>query len=181
MRGGAFDRIQLIQGDISARFRDRQHKRLGAVVAQGAPSFTEMDMFVIPADVGFDPTKPWRLQLLAVRPVGAIEKRFLTFDLGYNIPDQYLTALAPAVAEISLDQTGEDAAARAALWQRIWRDKKVEIGILIGMLAILTGVFFFQVQATKHARAFYWFRMGFLAFTLIFLGWVKMLNCPSSI
>ncbi len=171
VRGGVFDRIQLIQGDVSVRFRDHQHRRLGAIVAEGAPSFTEMDIFTIPADIGFDPAKPWRIQLLVQRSVGALEKRFLTFDLGYNIPSRYLTALAPATVAAPIDQSAEDAAARTELWQRIWRDKKVEIGILIGMLAILTGVFFFQVQATKHARAFYWFRMGFLAFTLVFLGW----------
>ena len=33
VRGGIFDRIQLIQGDVSARFFDRQHRRLGALAA----------------------------------------------------------------------------------------------------------------------------------------------------
>jgi NosR/NirI family nitrous oxide reductase transcriptional regulator len=58
-----------------------------------------------------------------------------------------------------------------ALWQRIWRDKALEIVVLAVMLAILTGVFFFQGVVTRHARGFYWFRMGFLAVTLGFLGW----------
>ncbi|OUS05116.1 4Fe-4S binding protein [Rhodobacterales bacterium 52_120_T64] len=170
VRGGIFDRIQLIQGDISVRFRDRQHRRLGALATEGAPSFTEVDMFKIPADSEFDPTKPWRLQLLAQRVVGPIEKTFLTYDLGYNIPPQYLTALAPPVM-VAVDEAEEDAAARTALWQRIWKSKTVEIGLLIGMLTVLTGVFFFQMQVTRHARAFYWFRMGFLVMTLVFLGW----------
>ena len=170
VRGGIFDRIQLIQGDISVRFRDKQHRRLGDLAARGAPTFTEIDMFKIPADSEFDPTKPWRLQLLAQRVVGPIEKTFLTYDLGYNLPPMYLTALAQPALE-TVVESEEDAAARAALWQRIWKSKKVEIGILIAMLTVLTGVFFFQVQATKHARAFYWFRMGFLVITLVFLGW----------
>ncbi len=170
VRGGIFDRIQLIQGDISVRFRDRQHRRLGTLAASGAPSFVEIDMFKIPADSEFDPTKPWRLQLLAQRVVGPIEKTYLTYDLGYNIPSQYLTALAPPVGATHIE-SDEDAAARKALWQRIWKAKTVEIGLLVGMLTILTGVFFFQMQITKHARAFYWFRMGFLVVTLVFLGW----------
>ncbi len=41
VRGGVFDRIQLIQGDVSVRFHDRQHRRVGAIAASGAPSFTE--------------------------------------------------------------------------------------------------------------------------------------------
>jgi NosR/NirI family nitrous oxide reductase transcriptional regulator len=169
VRGGVFDRIQLVQGDISVRFRDRQHQRLREIAAKGAPNFTEMDIFRIPASSGFDPTKPFRIQLLVQRPVGPLEKSFLTYDLSYNLPARYLTPLAkpqPSVAELA--QTDTDA--RSMLWKRIWQSKKIEIGLLIGMLTVLTGVFFFQFQATRHARAFYWFRMGFLALTLGFLG-----------
>ena len=89
VRGGIFDRIQLIQGDASARFFDRQHRRLGEIAADGAPTFTEMDIFKMPADMHFDPAKPFRLQLLVQRPVGPIEKAFVTFDLGYRTPDRF--------------------------------------------------------------------------------------------
>ena len=41
------------------------------------------------------------------------------------------------------------------------------------MLSVLTGVFFFQFQATRNARAYYWFRIGFLIVTLFFLGWYE--------
>jgi NosR/NirI family nitrous oxide reductase transcriptional regulator len=177
VRGGAFDRIQLIQGDISARFRDSQQKRIGEVAAEGAPTFTELDIFKIPADIGFDATRPWHIQLLVNRPVGAIEKLFLTYDLGYNIPEQYLTLVAGETLTTSL--TDEDAAARSALWKKIWKDKQFEIAILLLMITIVTVVFFFQVQATRNKRAFYWFRMSFLAMTLIFIGW--MTNAQLSI
>jgi len=170
VRGGIFDRIQLIQGDISVRFHDRQQRRLGELAASGSPSFTELDIFKIPADAEFDPTKPWRIQLLAQRVIGPVEKTFLTFDLGYNIPEKYLTPLTPQSPAVAVE-TADDKSARAALWQRIWNSKKVEIGILIAMLTVLTGVFFFQKHATRNARKFYWFRMGFLLLTLVFLGW----------
>jgi NosR/NirI family nitrous oxide reductase transcriptional regulator len=171
VRGGIFDRIQLIQGDISIRFRDRQHRRLGAIAAQGAPSFTEIDLFRIPADSGFDPTKPWRLQLLASRSVGAIEKSFLTFDLSYRTPARYLRVLQPAAQISVLTDSAEEAAAKAALWQRIWRDRSVEVGVLVAMLTVLTGIFFFQKQATRNARALYWIRIGYLMATLVYIGW----------
>ena len=173
MRGGIFDRIQLVQGDISVRFRDRQNRRIRVVAAEGAPKFTEKDIFKIPADSGFDPTRPFRIQLLVQRAVGPVEKTFLTYDLGYNIPPRYLTLLTPATPAVAVIDTEGDSAARTELWQRIWRGKKVEIALLIGMLTVLTGVFFFQFQATRHARAFYWFRMGFLAMTLGFLGFAQ--------
>ncbi len=171
VRGGVFDRIQLIQDDISIRFRDRQHRRVGEIVAKGAPAFKEVDLFKIPASSGFDPTKPWRLQLLVSRAVGAVEKSFLTFDLGYKLPEKYLMAL-PAQEPLIIERGGDgEAAARAQLWQRIWNGKKVEIGVLLTMLTVLTGAFFFQKQVTVSPRAFFWFRIAFLGVTLVFLGW----------
>ncbi|NIA69701.1 regulatory protein NosR [Pelagibius litoralis] len=166
VRGGIFDRIQLIQGDRSVRFFDRQHRRLGEIAAAGAPSFGELDLFKIPADADFDPAAPWRLQLLAQRAVGPVEKSFLTFDLGYRLPERYLLPLAVAV-----DDASEEAAAKAALWQRVWRERKIEIAGLSVMLIVLTGLFFFQRQATVSERGLFWFRMGYLTVTLVFLGW----------
>lgn len=173
VRGGIFDRFVLIQDDVSVRFRDRMHKRLVAVATEGAPEFTEADLFRIPADVGFDPTRPFRLQLLVQREVGPIEKLFTTFDLGYQLPQKYLRAVTPPpIPEAVTDVTTQDeAAAHQALWKRIWDDKRLEIAVTGAMLGVLTLVFFFQTLATRNARAFYWFRMGFLTVTLVFLGW----------
>ena len=42
VRGGIFDRIQLVQGDGSIRFRDRQYKHLGEVAADLAQPFAEV-------------------------------------------------------------------------------------------------------------------------------------------
>ncbi|MBK0399460.1 regulatory protein NosR [Limibaculum sp. M0105] len=168
VRGGIFDRIQLIQGDRSVRFFDRQHRRLGEIAAPGAPSFTEIDIFKIPADAGFDPAEPWRLQLLVQRAVGAVEKSFLTFDLDYRLPERHLV---PLQAPAAVDQPAEEAAAKAALWQRIWRERQIQIGGLLAMLTILTGAFFFQRHVTRNASVLFWFRMTFLTVTLVWLGW----------
>ena len=55
VRGGIFDRVQLVQGDGSIRFRDRQYKHLGEVAADLAQPFAEVGLFVVPADAEFDP------------------------------------------------------------------------------------------------------------------------------
>ncbi|MFP1645493.1 4Fe-4S binding protein [Pontitalea aquivivens] len=177
VRGGIFDRIVLIQDDVSVRFRDRGHRRLLGIAADGAPEFTELDLFRIPADAGFDPAKPFRLQLLVQRDVAAIERAFTTFDLGYQLPAPYLRTLTPPPAAAPA-ATGADAvadrdesAAQSALWRKIWRDKRVEITGLGAMLVVLTLAFFFQGFLTKSDRATAWFRYGFLTLTLVFLGW----------
>jgi NosR/NirI family nitrous oxide reductase transcriptional regulator len=173
VRGGIFDRIVLIQGDISVRFRDRDHRRLGDVATEGAPRLTESDIFRIPAESGFDPAEPWRLQLLVQRDVAALERAFTTFDLGYQLPRQYLTERAIPVAAspqaVHDDQAERDA--QMALIERIWNDQRVEIGVLAAMLLVLTTAFFFQGWLTKSERVTYWFRMSFLTVTLVFLGW----------
>ena len=172
VRGGIFDRIQLIQGDISVRFRDRDHRRVGAIATDGVPTLSEMDLFRIPADIGFDPTEPFRLQLLVQRDVGAIERVYTTFEMGWQPPAAFLEPITPEPAPAAaIAPEPDEASAKTALWQRIWRDKTVEIAVLAVMLAVLTVVFFFQDLVTRSARATFWFRMGFLTFTLVFLGW----------
>lgn len=173
VRGGIFDRIVLIQDDVSVRFRDKQHRRLVALGAKGVPDFTEMDLFRIPADSGFDPTKPFRIQLLVQRAVGPVEKLFTTFDLGYQLPDRYLRAVTPAPAANPAAEAvaaQDETAAQSDLWKKIWAGSKPEIAGLGAMLAVLTLVFFFQNWATRRERVFFWFRIGFLTVTLVFLG-----------
>lgn len=169
VRGGIFDRIVLVQDDVSVRFHDHDHKRLGSIAAKGAPDFSETDLFRIPAASGFDVTKPFRIQLLVQRQVAAIEKDFITFDLPYTLPPHYLRALAAQNAAPAIAQ--DESAAQTALWQKIWFDNQAKIAGLAAMLAVLTLVFFFQSLATRNARVFFWFRIGFLTVTLVFLGW----------
>ncbi|MBZ4691121.1 MAG: nitrous-oxide reductase transcriptional activator NosR [Cereibacter sp.] len=169
VRGGIFDRFVLIQGETTIRFRDRQHRRLGGIMASGAPTLPEMDLFRIPADTGFDPTEPFRLQLLVHRNVGPIEKVFTTFDLGYQLPPAYLRALPPPA--LPAEVASSEQTAQSDLWQRIWRDSTVEIAGVLAMLTLLTAAFFFQFWVTRSDRLFFWFRIGFLTTTLVFLGW----------
>jgi NosR/NirI family nitrous oxide reductase transcriptional regulator len=171
VRGGIFDRIVLIQDDVSVRFRDRDHRRLGDIVLSGAPDFTEMDLFRIPANVGFDPAKPFRIQLLAHREVGPIEKVFHTFDLGYQLPQKYLKPVAAPPVEVAAVADRDEGSAQADLWKRIWREKTLEIAVLGTMLFVLTAAFFFQTYVVRNARNFYIFRIVFLTVTLVFLGW----------
>jgi len=173
VRGGLFDRIALVQGDISIRFRDRDHRRLGEIAAPGAPRLAEIDLFRIPADTGFDPAEPWRLQLLVQRDVAALERVFTIFELGYQLPRAFLTEIVRPVTVAPEDVHDSEAerAAQMALIERIWWDRRVEIAGLLLMLAVLTAAFFFQMFLTRSARAVRWFRLGFLAFTLVFLGW----------
>jgi NosR/NirI family transcriptional regulator, nitrous oxide reductase regulator len=169
VRGGIFDRIQVIQGEESLRFRDKGYKNLGSIATEGAPDFTESALFYAPSDVTFNPAEPWRLQLLVQRAVGPLKKVFTTFVLPYQLPDQYVRVKAPAVSESAIAPAYEKDKSNE-LWKRMWERKRVEVIILVIAIIVLTIVFFAQDQFVKYRAFSDWFRMGFLAFTLVWIG-----------
>lgn len=192
VRGGIFDRIELIQQESSFRFRDRDHQRLADVFAQGAPGFKEVALFVVPEDATLDPVAPWRLQLMVQRVVSVKEKAFLTFDLDYQLPQQYTRAdptavvAEPATAQGSTaDSTSPAASAPGGsnaeiaaefenappLWKQIWRAKTGQVSAVLAALLLLVGVFFFQDQLASRPVFYDRFRLVFLTFTLFWIGW----------
>lgn len=180
VRGGIFDRIELTQGTETVRFRNRLHRRIGDIAAEGAPRLPEVGIFAIPEDVAFEPAQPWTLRLLVQRSIGALDKAFTSFELSYRIPERYRVrtpAAAPA-AEAPPPAAAVAAPAPAALddgpplWQRIWKSKAVSIGVLVAMLIALTGLFFFQNWFVKRPVLFDRVRLAYLSVTLFWLGWV---------
>jgi NosR/NirI family nitrous oxide reductase transcriptional regulator len=175
VRGGIFDRIELLQNDQGVRFRDRNHTRLAGLAPSDAPTLKDVDLFVVPAEFAFDVTEPWELQLLVQRSVGARDKQFIPFDLGYSLPSKYFTvtkakAVAPAVAA-SAPAPAVAASDDQPLWMRIWEMDRVSIGVTTAGLLVLTGIFFFQDWLMKRPKLFAWVRNGYLVFTLVWLGW----------
>lgn len=181
VRGGIFDRIQLIQGDQAVRFRDRDHKHLGAIEAAGAPRFREIALFTIPAGVTFDPTAPWRLDLLVQRAVGPLKKEFLSYGLGYSLPERFIlrqkaapqannvitAAIGAATAAPTL---GTEEAPSEPLWRKVWRARALDIEILSAALLLLTGLFFFQNWFVRRPKLLTTIRVGFLIFVVGWLG-----------
>ncbi|PGH57349.1 4Fe-4S binding protein [Azospirillum palustre] len=185
VRGGIFDRVEMIQHEGSIRFRDKMHKRLGSIAAAGAPDFPEIGLFVLPEGTEFNPAEPWRLQLLVQRAIAALDKVFVTFDLGYQPPDKYLKTEQPvptaaqspdpsASHSPAIQAAGAEAAEEAAevpLWQRIWQNRRLDVAMLASAILLLTGIFFFQDQLTKRPKLYERVRTAYLVFTLVWLGW----------
>ncbi len=187
VRGGIFDRIELIQDTNSIRFRDRDHTRLGNLSAEGAPDFPEIALFTVPPEFALDPTEPWVLQLLVQRVVATRDKAWLTFDLGYTLPDAYVkresappvrqqATTSPAASPEAPVPAKRDAAASFAtedepLWMKIWRGNVVKISTTIVALGALTLIFFFQNALVRRPKVYVWVRRGYLLFILVWLGW----------
>jgi NosR/NirI family nitrous oxide reductase transcriptional regulator len=172
VRGGIFDRFQVIQGDRSIRFRDRYHKRLRRIAAAGAPALKEVDLFRVPADLVFDPAAPWRLELLVQRATGPTTKAYLTFDLAYTPPDRYFKIEAPDQAPAAGQDAnqGSKGLGSRPLWQKLWTQKVAEIAIVVVALVLLTLIFFFQNWLTRQPGLADGVRIAFLSFTLFGIG-----------
>jgi NosR/NirI family transcriptional regulator, nitrous oxide reductase regulator len=175
VRGGIFDRFEIVQDAASLRFRDKQHKRLGEITAAGAPEFREVGLFVIPADAGFDPLAPWRLELVVPRAVGPIDKVFTSFALSYDLPERYIRldpadpvpASAGTLTDLATLLAAEEES--SALWREVWERRAVDIGVLSTALVILTLIFFAQNWLVRRPRLALTVRIVFLLFTL---GWI---------
>lgn len=166
VRGGIFDRIEVIQGQNTIRFHDHDYERQAMVPAAGAPDFPEIGLFTMPKGSDFDPGAEWRLTLLVQRAVGALDKVFLTEDLPYRLPETFLLPPAPPPAAKAVADVGTS----GPLWKQMWVRKKTDVVILSAALMVLTMIFFFQDWLVRRPRLTYWVRTGFLLFTLFWIG-----------
>ncbi len=162
VRSGVFERIQLIQGNRTFRFRKDDHIRIEKLTAEGAPELREMAVFIVRAASGFLPLVPWRLEILVTADGEAGQPAFATFTLPYRLPGRY----APAGADPA-EETGE-----TPLWHQTWRERRFDIAILVLALAALTVILVFQDVVARRRRLYERVRVGFLIFTLIWLGWM---------
>ena len=171
VRGGIFDRFQIIQGDTSIRFHDRYHKRLRKLAAGGAPELKDVDLFRTPADLKFNPALPWKLELLVGRNIGPTEKAFLIFDLDYSTPEKYLIFTEAEVQDVAASTASTLSQRSQPIWKKMWQLKTFEIVILGLVLAVLTIIFFFQDWLVKRPTLNDRVRISFLVFTLFVIGW----------
>lgn len=169
VRGGIFDRVQLRQFGNVISFRDLDHQRIDDVYAEGIPAFDEMSVFIVRPQAGFDPGSPWTLELLVRRQTGPVSGTFSSFELPYQMPEQYLERPLPTAAE----QAALDEASRP-LWLSIWYQKQVQVMVLGVALLLLTAILFLQDSLARRPHLLHWLRRGYLVFTVGFIGWYAL-------
>jgi transcriptional regulator of nitric oxide reductase len=179
--GYLFDRLRVVQNGRTFRFVQDDYSF--AVPIQGQQL---AGLFKLPA--GFDPLKPWRLEILVngtgTRPVT------VPFGLDYKVPDLFVSGpgTRPVTAasgpgsklpdaldlkpqpqpELDLDL---ELPPPVAAWVEAWSDARVNIVILAVLLSALTLIFVFQEALARHRLAHRIVRNGFLLIVLVWLGW----------
>ncbi len=179
VRGGIFDRIELLQDGQGLRFHDHDHTRIPALSAAGAPKLREIALFVVPKDFAFDVTEPWELQLLVQRAAGT-QKAVLPYNVAYSLPTGYVkidpvagqpSSSTPSTVNSEISADASDTTAEPQLWIRIWDGSRIKIAITVAAILTLTAIFFFQDWLVRRPRLFGYVRTGFLLFTLVWFGW----------
>jgi NosR/NirI family nitrous oxide reductase transcriptional regulator len=171
--------IQLVQGERTIRLSPKQIKTLPFLHAKKAPDLSERALIFFKDKSEFDPVEPWQLRLLvgsdAVSPPS-----FASFDLAYRVPEAYVVRAAAAptgnrAPEAATEGAGPrdkmEVSEKALPWQGIWSAHQVNIAILGVGLAALTVILFLQDVISRRRRLHRVLRVGFLLWTLVWLGW----------
>ncbi|MDY3197979.1 MAG: 4Fe-4S binding protein [Pseudomonadaceae bacterium] len=169
VRGGIYDRFQIRQFGNIHSFRDLDHQRLYDLMADGAPRFQELGVFILREDALFDPGTPWTLELLVRRQTGPVDSTFVTFELPYQTPEDYIQRPEPTPEELRAIEE-----ANRPMWVNIWYQKSFQVGVILVALLLLTIILFFQDTFARHPTFLRWLRHGYLTFTVVFIGWYAL-------
>ena len=174
--GNRFDRLRLIQGGKTFNFVERDYTYAAPVKGQELAG-----LFALPPRSGFDPLKPWRLEIL-VNGAGTPPVS-VPFGLDYKLPaptppataasgasSKAPDAQAPA-AQVELQDFDLDLPAPVPAWVEAWSGAKLKIAILAVLLSVLTLIFIFQARLARSRLAHRLVRNGFLLVVLVWLGW----------
>jgi polyferredoxin len=137
-------------------------------------------LFALRPNSGFDPSKPWRVEVL-VNGAGASAVS-LPFGVDYKMPDLTKAIASSAAPAVSAEAAAPDVALPeqeldfevpqpVPAWVEAWSDAKLNVTILSVLLSALTLIFVFQARLARSRMAHRLVRNGFLLFVLLWLGW----------
>jgi len=155
--GNRFDRLRLVQDGKEFSFVQKDYQWT-YIINAGRQGPQTTGLFALRTDSGFDPLKPWRLDLL-VHNTGATPAT-VAFGVDYKIPAAYV--LMPPEPEPP----------PVPAWVEAWHDARANLVILAALLTALTLIFIFQAQLARHRFAHRLVRTGFLLVVVVWLGWI---------
>jgi NosR/NirI family nitrous oxide reductase transcriptional regulator len=158
VRSGAFDRIQIDQGDATFELTKSAYRRVENLSIEGAPNLRETALFVLRARDGFRPADPWRADVLVGGKTPEGRRANIVLSRSYTLPSAYRpSAKAPTVED--------------PLWLPVWLSRSTDVVILVIALLLLSGALFFQDWLARRQKLYHAVRTGALVFTLLWIGW----------
>jgi NosR/NirI family transcriptional regulator, nitrous oxide reductase regulator len=181
--GNRFDRLRVVQDGKTFGFVQRDYSFAAPIQTQQLAG-----LFALPARSGFNPLKPWRLEIL-IHSAGS-PPLTVAFGLDYKIPDAHVLQIQERRVVLKpqpqpqlppqpqpLTQTQPELEPEPELpppvapWVEAWSDARVDIVILAVLLSVLTLIFIFQSTLARFRVAHRLVRTGFLLVVLVWLGW----------
>jgi NosR/NirI family nitrous oxide reductase transcriptional regulator len=152
-----FDRLRVVQGDQAYQFTSSQYQWVSTGGHDGIRALDHAAVFTLPAGAGFDPLKPWRLELLVNGRTAAGSPISLAFRVDYQLPASHILMPPPPPAPA---------------WIEAWSDSRTNVIIEAVLLALLTLILAFQTKLAQSRRAHRIIRNSFLLFVLVWEGWI---------
>ena len=150
--GFRLERIAVTQADKVFEFRKSDLVTVDYVLGRVA------DIVILPKDSGFDPLRPWRADVYAhARHQDGSLERFLLASVDYRLPSRHILMPEPTPT---------------SAWMETWIEEKTQVVVLGIALAVLTLILAFQSRLSRSRTAHRLVRVGFLLFTLVWLGWI---------
>ena len=162
--GSVPGRLSLQQQGLSIELRDLN--QLDIDTANQLPfrtqqmlRFEQANLFRIKGHAGFNPAAEASLQLNATLERNHLVQDHARFSRSYQLPAELFDWI-----EVEAEQTPQP------VWLRIWLNRLPQVAVLVAALALLSVVFIRQRRYSQQSHAMTWFRWGFLAFTLFYIG-----------
>ena len=148
--------VAIVQDGLEVNARDLAIERRGAG-PEGMPAGPWSILKMVP-EAGFDPSAPLTLRMTVERERGQMltERVDKAFEARYALPESLFNKTKPDAGPSWIDS---------------WTSRWPELCMIAAALALLVPVLAHDRGMVAQARPFSWFRLGFLGFTLGFVGW----------
>ncbi len=155
VRNTSPDLLSASQDELPIALRDAD---LLVDLAPGVPQGVAM---ILRTDrrLGFDPTRPWRLDVLTAREHGSFQPETGTVTLSAEHVTDERFFLRPAEVRA------------VPPWREALRGRQADVALLGGFLAVLFGALAFGMNRLAALRAFTPLRLAVLAVMTGFVGW----------
>lgn len=160
--GTSPNRLSISQAELPVPIRDLNfYSYSNSSPPEEFSDIENINIFVINSQTGLDPSGELNLAINLSLPRNHLISDSATFTDSYQLPADLFTA-APESLTSNVSEK--------PLWQRIWENRALDITVLLLGLTVLTVVFVNQEKLTRYGKTVHWFRWGYLAFTLFFIG-----------
>ena len=155
---GNFKRLAILQDNKRYPLEKKQFRNLGFLHGEDKPFFAEAGLYRIPPGL-INPVEPWQLELLLESSIASENKKVY---INYHLDNKYI---------IQPDGLKKIADKDEPIWYSAWQSQKNNISILLITLSILSVALIKMEALTKVNQNRQFFRLTFLLWVLIWLGY----------